>query len=829
MSMGWRETIHRLKRVAGRPTDQQIDDELRHHLELLVEENVRAGMSAEAARTAARKSFGGVEQTKEACRDVLAIAWLQTCRRDVAYALRQLRRSPVFTLTAVVTLALGIGASTAMFSVVNGVLLKPLPYEEADRLAVLRSVNQEKGLQTEAVSSLDAADWQQTCESFDGIGLYGWSEVDLPQDHGAMRVQGLSVTPEFFRVLTLEPSMGRVFSDEEFESRADVILLSSRLWRRRYGGDPEIVGRTIDVRSWRAYPEVGAKPYQVVGIIDTDSRFLPTTSGFESRPVGVDQRVDFWLPLQMRDELEHREYRYNIRAIARLRSGVSREQAQQELHRVCGHLATDYPETNEGWTAEVVPLEETIVGDVRSTIWLLLGAIGFLLLVALANVASLLLVRGVRRQHELAVRAALGADRGRLIGQLVTESLVLGLVSGGVGVGVAFGGVALLKRLAPPQLPRVEDVTIDGTVLATAVLVSTATGLLVGMIPAWLASRVDSGAALNVSGRTRSTGRSSRLALKSLAAGSVAIALVLLIGAGLLQQSLARVLGTELGFKRERLLTMQLSLPLAAHEWNWNTSFCHEVVEHVGTVSGVESVGAIRGLPTQETDFSIQFIVEGSPEVPDSDRPKGMIRVIGPGYFETTGIPLISGRLFVPRRRRRRDRSHKSHRRQSGGSRSVLAGGLGHWQTLERNQRRAGLDGSGWRRGGRPLRQPDGARRTRGLFSGRPVSADDVSLVGPHDARPATGRAGGRACRSPNRAGRAGHQGPDDGWRRVGLRRRPSIRGRAADGVLRGRFRNRRRRQLRGCRLPGGRAEARTGDPFGPRCRAASHLVDGPA
>ena len=647
--MGWRETIHRLRGAADRQqTDERIDEEMRHHLELLVEEYVRSGTSIEEARSAALKTFGGVEQTREACRDERAFAWMETCRRDVGFALRQLRRSPVFTVTAVFTLALGIGASTAMFSVVNGVLLKPLPYAEADRLAVLRSVNLQKGLEMAAVSSLDAADWRRSCESFDGLGLYGWSQIDLPQEQGAMRAQGLSVTPEFFRVLTLEPFVGRVFSEEEFESRADVILLSSRLWRQRYDGDPSIVGRTIDVRSWRGYPDVGPKPYRVVGVIDADSRFLPTTSGFESRPVGVDERVDYWLPLLLREELEHREYRYNTRAIARLRSGVTLEQAQEELHRICGHLAADYPETNEGWTAEIVPLEETIVGEVRSTIWLLLGAIGFLLLVALANVASLLLVRGVRRQHELAVRAALGADRRRLIGQLVTETLVLGMLSGGVGVGVAFGGVALLKRLAPPQLPRIEDVTIDGTVLAIAVLTSIATGLLVGVIPAWLASRADSGAALNVSGRTRSTGRSSRLMLKGLAAGSVAIALVLLIGAGLLQQSLARVLGTELGFERDRLLTMQLSLPLAAHEWNWNTSFCHEVVEHVGTVPGIESVGAIRGLPTQETDFSIQFIVEGSPEVPDSDRPKGMIRVIGPGYFETTGIPLVSGRFFVP-------------------------------------------------------------------------------------------------------------------------------------------------------------------------------------
>jgi putative ABC transport system permease protein len=393
---------------------------------------------------------------------------------------------------------------------------------------------------------------------------------------------------------------------------------------------------------------VGAKPYRVVGVIDTDSRFLPTTSGFESQPVGVDERIDFWIPILMREDHMHREWRYNYRAIARLQTGVTMEQAQEELHRVCDHLAAEYPETNEGWTANAVPLEETIVGDVRSTIWLLLGAIGFLLLVALANVASLLLVRGVRRQHELTVRAALGADRRRLIGQLLTESLVLGLLSGVAGVGVALGGVVLLKGLAPPQLPRVDDVTIDGTVLSVAVLVSLLTGLMVGVIPAWLASRADSGSALNGSGRSRTTGRSSRLVLKGLAAGSVAIALVLLIGAGLLQQSLARVLRTELGFERQRLLTMQLSLPLAAHEWSWNTSFCHEVVEHVGTVTGVESVGAIRGLPTQETDFSIQFVVEGSPEVPDSERPKGMIRVIGPGYFETTGIPLIAGRYFVP-------------------------------------------------------------------------------------------------------------------------------------------------------------------------------------
>ena len=628
-----------------------MDDELRHHIERLTQQKIRDGLTPESARTAALLEFGGVEQTKEECRDVNAIDWLENGWRDVRFALRQLRRSPVFTVTAVVTLALGIGASAAMFSVVNGVLLRPLPYAEADQLVLIRSRDSQRDRDVDVVSIMDVSDWRTSCRSFDELALYAWESIDLPSDGaGVQRVDGLAVSPEFFSVVGLGPSVGRVISQEECDTHERVVILSGRIWRQRYAGDPDLVGRSIEIHSWRSYPEVGAKPYRVVGIIDQESRFLPTVAGFDAQPIGVDQQVDFWMPVRLRDDdYEHREWREAYRCVGRLSHGVTIKQAQDELHRVCSHLATEYPDTNKGWTARVLPLEQTIVGDVRSTIWLLSGAIGFLLLVSLANVASLLLVRGVRRRHEFSIRSALGADRWRLIRQLIAESLALGLISGVFSIGVAVGGVILLRRLAPPQLPRIENVTIDGTALATSLLIALLTGLCVGIVPAWLASRTDIHSTLNSAERTGSTGRSGRWLLKFLAGGSVALAVVLLIGAGLLQQSLAKLLKTDIGFNREKLLTMELSLPFAAHQWDWNTKFCHDAVERVQSVPGVESVGAIRGVPLEPANFYTHVFAQGSAEIPFDENPKVRIRVIGPGYINAMKIPLLEGRLFERR------------------------------------------------------------------------------------------------------------------------------------------------------------------------------------
>lgn len=648
--MSIRDTLTRLLRL---PRQQQLDaemsDELRLHVDMQAEENVRRGMSSDEARREALLRFGGLQQTEEACRDVRALPWLQSVCRDVGFTLRTLRKSSVFTLASVFILALGIGATTAIFSVIDGVLLAPLPYPDADRIVMLRSVNEDRRQQM--VSVVDFADWQEQCRSFDGMALFHSRRVDLRGDSQTERINGLVTTSDFFDVMGIEPSLGRAISEEEVRQQASVIVLSEDLWRRRFKSDVQLVGRTIDVNSWRlSHPQTGPVPQTVVGIVGGESRFVPVTDYVDHQRFGVDERVDMWMPLRFSEqERTRRDWRNYYHAVARLADGVSIGQAEQEIQAVSERLAEEYPETNAGWSVELVPLSDMIVGDVRPTLWLLLAAVGFLLVIALANVASLLLVRGVARQQELSVRAALGASRSRLLRQLITESLVLGLLSGAVGIGFAWAGVVVLKQLAPPELPRIDEIGVDLRVLGAALSVSLLTGTLVGALPAWIVTGPAPVTFLKAGARTASSSRTQRFILNGLAAGSVAVALVLLIGAGLLQQSLARVLGIDPGFNRQRVLSMTVSLPEAQYEWQRNSTFCHEVVDRVNVLPGVIRAGAIRGVPLEETRFDVYVFVEGSPNVPLVQRPLARIRVIGPGYFETMEIPLIAGRFFDER------------------------------------------------------------------------------------------------------------------------------------------------------------------------------------
>jgi putative ABC transport system permease protein len=648
--MNWlynvRLRLHRL--VHNQQFERDLQDELQLHVELQVQELVRRGIPHEQARKEALAMFGGVAQVREDCRQVRGIAWLESVCRDLSYAVRSLSGSPVFTIAVVLTLALGIAAATTVFSVVNGVLLAPLPYENADGLAVLNSVNLERGEVRDYVSIPDFLDWRANVDSVEAMAVYHWAHLDLRGDGGSERIQGLAVSADFFQALRIATTLGRTFSAEEAESVQDVIIISGDLWRRRFAADPEIVGRTIDVNTWQHYPDVGAVPFRVVGVVDSDTRFLPIEAGVDHRPLGVDDSVDFWIPARYSTDRDHREWRGSFRGVVRLREHHSLPQVEQEFNSVCSRLANEYPDTNRGWTVQLVPVSETVVGSVRLTLCLLLAASGILLLLALVNVCGLLLVRGISRRQELAIRSALGANRFRLIRHVLTEGLLLALMAGGLGSLTAAAGTRLLKSLAPAELPRVDRIAVDGRVLLLAIAASLLSGLLMAIVPACLATNTDPNSTLKPASRTSTRSRAGNRVLNALASTSVAISLALLIASGLLHQSLFRVLNVNAGFNRHNLLTMSLSLPDAMYEWQRNTDFCHEVLDAVRVLPGVTHAAAIRGVPTRETRFETRVLIDGSPEPPIDQLPLISIRVISRGYFETMGIPLLAGRTFEP-------------------------------------------------------------------------------------------------------------------------------------------------------------------------------------
>lgn len=631
--------------LSRRRLEREMHEELRRHVEMQAEHYVREGMSREEARRAALRGFGGVAQVEEACREARGWAWIESLWQDLRYAVRSFRHSPVFTLTAVVCLGLGIGATTAIFTVVKGVLLAPLPYPNADRLVLLRSINPATDEVHRGISGSEFLDLEETAQSFGGMAAYSSAHLDLTGGTRTERVRGLQVTEGFFDVLGIQPSPGRGFTRIERTTRERVIVLGRRLWQRRFAADPNVIGRTLDVHTWRSLPDVGPWRYSVIGTVSSDFRFLPVFEELESRTLGVDDTVDFWLPLAVDQDL--RDWR-PLAAIARLKPDVSMQQAQAELDTIAARLAEAHPESRQ-WRFCLVPLYDEVVGPIRPALLVLGGAVGCLMLLAGVNVATLLLVRAVARRKELTVRAAVGAGVGRLARQLMTESLVLAALGCGVGVLLALWGVQGLDALAPEQLPRHENLHVDLPVLGFAAGLSLLAGLLVGTLPAWVAGKPDLNESLKSQGRSLTPGSSGRRALSWLVVSEVALATVLLIGAGLLIQSFARLRRVAPGFDAQNLLTMTVSLPEAKYAWKQNTVFCNQVIERLESLPGVVAVGAVRGLPLDETRIDVWITVEGRPFVREADRPVARIRVVSPDYFRAMGIPLLRGRRFEPR------------------------------------------------------------------------------------------------------------------------------------------------------------------------------------
>jgi putative ABC transport system permease protein len=611
--------------------DRDLSEEVGSYVELLTEKNMKQGMNEEEARRAARMQVGGVEQVKEEVRAGRTGFALELFLQDVRYGLRSLRKSPGFTLTAVIALALGIGANTAIFSVINGVLLRSLSYAEPERIVMLWEKNLTGAEQQNVISPANFLDWQKQSTSFERMAAVWDLRANLTGGAAEPEeIKGQFVSHEFFSALGVQPVLGRAFTPEEDkEGNHLVIILSDQLWQTRFGSDPQIIGKQVTING---------RQRTIVGVMPPGFHFL-------------DNQVKAWMPLALDPARNYRETsgRY-LRSLARLRPGASVQQAQTELAGIAKQLEQAFPAKNTGWGVNVIPLHEQVVGEIRPVLIVLLAAVAFVLLIACANVANLLLSRAAARQKELALRAALGAGRTRLIRQMLTESVLLGMMGGFVGVLLAVWGIRLLIAFGPDNIPRLNEITIDLRVLVFTFGVSLVTGVFFGLVPALQSSRPDLNDALKEGGRGSTSGRTGTLR-SAFVVAEVSLALVLLVGAGLMIRSFARLQSVNTGFQAANVLTMRAQLPGKKYpEPHQIVDFFKQAQERIALIPGVQAVGAISYLPlTGGLASRDGFKIPGQPQPAPGQEPGVEVRVVTPTYFQAMGIPLLKGRLLNDR------------------------------------------------------------------------------------------------------------------------------------------------------------------------------------
>jgi putative ABC transport system permease protein len=626
-----RPGIRRLLRLPwpGRErVDAETEEEMRLHLELRAERLEREGMSAEAARREAARRFGPPEEARRELRRAArqreerarAGDRLGAVAQDVRHAGRRLLRAPGFTLVAVLTLALGIGANSAMFSVVNAVLLRPLPLEEPERLVRLFTVERAP---TE-VSGPDFMDFRAQARMLELAAMERESRT-LTGAGEAERVRVGVVTPGFFELLRASPVLGRTFAEEEMEpGRHRVAVLSHGFWRQRFDADPGVVGRTV---------RLDGEEHEVVGV---------APPGFDY----PDERA-LWVPVVREGMFATSRRAVYLTVLGRLREGVTLERAEAEVGTIAARLEEAYPESNTGVGATLRPLREVVVGDTRRPLLVLLGAVGFVLLIACANVANLVLARAATREGEFAVRMALGAGKGRLVRHLLTESLLLGALGGAVGLLLAVGGTRLLVALGPEGIPRVETVGVDATVLAFTAGVALLTGVLFGLAPALQVRRASLGTLLRGGGRGAAGGRGNRVRA-GLIVAETALAVVLLVGAGLLLRSFTGLVRVDPGIRSEGVLAFGLALPEARYaEEHRVRAFHADLLERLESIPGVGGAGSVLVLPLSGTSVSLGFAVAGRDPLPAGQRQTMQMRIASEGYFPAVGIPLVRGRSFT--------------------------------------------------------------------------------------------------------------------------------------------------------------------------------------
>jgi predicted permease len=628
--MTWlRVFIHRLRGLfQKRKLEQELEDEIRSHLEMQIGDNLRLGMSPEEARYEALRKFGGVEQVKERYRDRSSLSFVDSTLQDLRYGIRMLLKHKGFTAVAVLTLALGIGANTAIFSVVKAVLLNPLPYHEPDRLMTLSEAHASAGEM--GISWPNYQDWQRRAHSFTEMAASRPITLNLTGVEQPLRLSGRAVTWNFFRVLGVQPQLGRDFTSEDDKvGSTPTIILSDNIWKRSFGATPQVLGRTLNL-SGTAYTVVGVLP-----------------SGFEfSAQEDVYAALGGWL--KPYPAWYARDSHPALRAVARLKPGITLTVAQSEMMQIAAQLEREYPATNSGQTAVVKGLQANLVGEVRPVLLVLLGAVGFVLLLACVNVANLLLARAAARQQELAVRLALGARRGRLLRQLLTESLLLALLGGASGVLLGRWLLKGLLSLAPSDLPRLATVQLDSGVLLFTAGITLATGLLFGLLPAWHATRTELHGMLKQAGRAVGVSGARQRVLNTLLVVEVSLALLLMTGAGLMARTMYRVLQEEPGFRPDHLLTLRFDLSGPRYsDLARRQSFYNEVITRLESTPGIEAAAFTRALPIGGSEEGNLFTVADQASPDRTHQPQGPITAISSGYFQTLGIQLLQGRAFT--------------------------------------------------------------------------------------------------------------------------------------------------------------------------------------
>jgi predicted permease len=608
-----------------------LDDEMSFHREQAEREFVAGGMAPEAAKYAAMRQFGNATRVKEKSHEVVGFSF-ESVIQDVRYALRQLASHPGFTVVITLTLALSIGANSAIFSVIQGVLLKPLPYPHAEQIVRLFLTSAE--YPKFPLNPFDFRDFRARNKSFASMAAFTRGDVQLSGSGEPVQLSGFGITSGYFRVLGLKPQLGREFDwNAEIPGNEQQAILSDRLWRTRFDAAPDIVGRKITLNM---------KPYTVIGVMPPGTEH--PGNDYHALPYG--ESVDVWWPFAFAGNSAQRGSHY-IEGIGRLKSGVSPAQANAEMNALMAQLAREHP-GDGGWQVLVIPLYREIVGANQRMLLVLLGAVGMVLLIACANAANLLLARAASRQREVAVRLALGAPRRRLIRQMLTESLLIALLGGGLGAVLAEFGVRGLVFLLPAGFPRAHDIHINALVFAFTFLVSIATGILFGLAPALQASRIDPKRGLYEGGRG-ATGSARQQRLRSaLVVAEVGLACVLLIGAGLMLRSFLNQLNLDPGFKKDHVLTASLALPRA--KYNTDAAVAHfygGLMTGLSSLPGVEYAGAGSDLPWTGYDENAGgFDIEGK-KPPPHEEFHARYHVATADYFRALGTPLVSGRFFA--------------------------------------------------------------------------------------------------------------------------------------------------------------------------------------
>ncbi len=613
--------------------DDEVSEETDLHIELRTREYMARGLDPAAARDAALRRFGDLDRVRSTCREIgrrrdtemRRREYLGELRQDVTFALRQLAASPAFTLIAVLTLALGIGATTAIFSVVNAVVLRPLPVPRPEQLMVVFS---EWRGQLSDVSAGAYTALEREQRVFSNVAARSYWSVNLSDGETPERTIGAQVTASFFKVFGVPPAHGRVFTAEEDQpGRAQVVVLSHRLWARRFGSDPAVVGR--DVR-------LNGLPYTVVGVM----------------PPRFDLRTDneeLWVPIALTPERRAIHDEYYLAVMARLREGATREQAAQNLKTIAAALQKSHPQENLERGFQVDPFMEQFVGDYSERLLILLGAVGLVLLIACGNVANLLLARGAVRAHELAVRSSLGAGRGRIVRQLLTESAVLSLLSSVVGLALAWWGVRTLVAMSPDGIPRLEQTSLDGPVLGFTLAVALLSSVMFGLAPALRAGR-STATTLREGGRG-SAGSSRDWLRSALISAEVALSVLLLVGAGLLIRSALELQRIQPGFEPEGVLSARLTLPAAEYqEPSKVVATFGRLLEETARIPGVEAAALTNQVPMSPGGSSNGLLAEGK-GLSMENVVMTQFRVVTPGYFRTLGIPIVRGRAFEDRDR----------------------------------------------------------------------------------------------------------------------------------------------------------------------------------